>query len=187
MVQFLQRGESDSTKPVAWGGWQWRIWLLKTAPFLLHTSHILSDIYNSANFPDRSEQLAKLHQFDVQVLRWQMEMARNDYPDTEDVHACANVCLEPVNLHVLRVTAYCVTWMEKVYCGTVAQIKDKKIGCRHQFYGQRHLARATWTCVYWRFKEIMKWRCYSINSLPTHDTTDCNWDVTSTSFTKRRL
>lgn len=54
---FNEGGESDSTKPVLWGGRQWTIWLLKMACFLLHTSHILSNIYNSANFPDQSEHL----------------------------------------------------------------------------------------------------------------------------------
>lgn len=55
--------------------------------------------------------------------RWQRIMIWEN-ADTENVHTCAYcVSVYPLSLHVLEVisTVYCVTWMEKIYCGAAAQ------------------------------------------------------------------
>lgn len=70
------------------------------ACFLLHTSHTLSNIYNSAKFPDQSEHLqtigkTKTSSF-VKLYGGEWTLQRTSIGqniDTENVHACASFCI----------------------------------------------------------------------------------------------
>lgn len=121
------------------------------ACFLLHTSHILSNIYNSANFPDQSKHLQTIGK-PTSAHLWSCTVEngdrRNNYRMlTLKIYMLVyfQVCVSwaCVCLGSHRV---CLWWMEEVYCGTVAQIKRKKevrtnqhtnlhgsTGCRHRF------------------------------------------------------
>lgn len=77
------------------------LWLLKMACILLHTTYILSNIYNSAKFPDQSKTLANNWQnyisSSVKVKRWwQMEDGKNvSLKLTLDLHAYILLRLSP--------------------------------------------------------------------------------------------
>lgn len=111
------------------------IWLLKMACFLLHTSHILSNIYNSANFPDRLKHLQtigknytssslKCYMLDTVKNRVELTSKLGFFPPTcpcfNDLvtrPACFGSDVDP---------AYCVTIMDEVYCGTMAQMRERE-------------------------------------------------------------
>lgn len=139
------------------------IWLLKMACFLLHTSHTLSIIYNSANFPDQSKHLqttgktTSAHFWTCNAGGGERKMAMDNHPNRcrhlpkthMPVHLTVYINLAYFGGNIN--SAYCVTWMEEVYCGTMAQMKDKSkrtnlhasphgsTGCRHRVY--YHLLR----------------------------------------------
>lgn len=108
------------------------IWLLKMACFLLHTSHILSNIYNSANFPDRLKHLqtigknytsSSLKFYTLGTVKKLFELTSKTFShalclmDSVTRPACFGSNVDP---------SYCVISMEEVYCGTMAQMKKKK-------------------------------------------------------------
>lgn len=71
-------GGSDFGKPVSWSGRQWTLWLLKSSSCIRH----ISNIYNSANFPDQSS----LHKLNP----W-CETAKSNWADVDkkaDMPAC---------------------------------------------------------------------------------------------------
>ena len=148
------------------------------------------------------------------------EMAKNDYRSRcwhwKFTCPCF-LCIYPLGLRVLRGHnnyVNCVTWMEEVYCGTMAQMKEKKTkkrtdehstphgsaGCRHRFFTVTfledkvrpipHLCR-TYTVPPKQVSTgggLMKeWNecAIVVTVCALTDTTDCNWDMTSTSFLRR--
>lgn len=178
------------------------------ARFLLHTSHILSKIYNSANIPDQSKHLqtigkknwikyiSSFSKLYVGERRWRRTIGD---VDTENLHACAilmYISIRPAWVGGHNNSVHCATWMEEVYCGTVAQMKEKNnqhsnphgsTGCRHHFTSPFledkvelsnksslfHISAKHTLChlehVYWRRQnENMKRRWSSSNSLRTH-------------------
>lgn len=82
------------------------LWLLKMACILLHTTYILSNIYNSAKFPDQSKTLANNWQnyisSSVKVKRWR-RMKDGGKPSlklTLAIHACILLCIRLSSPHV---------------------------------------------------------------------------------------
>lgn len=136
MVQFLF---SERAKG-GWGVWlhkacfmRWAImnitiWLLKMACFLLHTSHIISNIYNSANFPDRSKHLQTIGKTTSAHFwklyggerRWRRTTVWVD-ADIENLHARVFNCVYPSGRHVWGVASTLLTALCEWRKSTVAQ------------------------------------------------------------------
>lgn len=109
------------------------LWLLKMACFLLHTSHILSNIYNSANFPDRSKHSQTIGKTTSAHFSQSYMVENGDGVgtiigvdvDIENLHACIYIFLKknmyPLGLHVLGVTSTLFNALHEWRKSTVAR------------------------------------------------------------------
>lgn len=190
---------------------------------LAYVTHTLSNIYNSANFPDQSKDLQTIGKTTSAHL-WIYTVE-----DGERLSRCWHrKCTCPVYLTVrirlfIRLACFrgrrsltrythggCLLWHDGSNERKTKRREDKPAlyptGCRHQIY-YHLLRRQFWAqlCVkpiphlsktytvpptygstgggwikIWNVCAIVVTVCALIN------TTDCNWDMTSTSFTKRR-